>query len=229
MRACLSETGEKARGVSRASEATRAALIKAAVSVFSEHGFEGGSVRLITQRAEANQAAVNYHFGGKEGLYRAVLEAAADALEKESFLDAEELDRLPSEDALRLYLRQFLSPLVKRDRVSQYLRLFTWESVRPSAVFKSFVEARSPRIFRLAERVVRRFLPDDAPREEVAIRTIWLAQQPIFFVREAEILALSPFGMVFDAAAVERLVERLTRLSLAGLTGADRANNNPEW
>lgn len=214
------QTQDKARGVSRASEATRAALIKAAVTVFSGHGYEGGSVRLITQRAQANQAAINYHFGGKEGLYRAVLDAAADALEKESFLDAEQLDRLPPEEALRLYLRQFLSPLVKRDRVSQYLRLYTWESVRPSAVFKSFVEARPPRIFRLAERVVRRFLPEDAAREEIAIRSVWLAQQPIFFVREAEMLALAPFGMTFDAAGVERLVERLARLSLAGLRGA---------
>jgi AcrR family transcriptional regulator len=211
------ETQEKARGVSRASEATRAALIKAAVAVFSEHGYEGGSVRLITWRAEANQAAITYHFGGKEGLYRAVLEAAAEALEKESFIDSEELDSLPREDALRLYLRQFLSPLVKRDRVSQYLRLYTWESVRPSAVFKSFVATRPPRIFRLAERVVRRFLPADAPREEVAIRTIWLAQQPIFFMREAELLALAPHALAFDAAGVERLVERLAQLSLRGL------------
>ncbi len=212
------ETQEKTRGVSRAAEATRAALIKAATAVFSEHGYENGSVRLITQRAGANQAAINYHFGGKEGLYREVLEAAADALEKESFFDAEELDRLSPADALRLYLRQFLSPLVKRDRVSQYLRLYAWESVRPSAVFRRFVEARPPRIFRLAERVVRRFLPHDAPRDEVVLRAVWLAQQPIFFVRETELLSTSPFNMVFDREAVERLVERLAALALSGLS-----------
>jgi AcrR family transcriptional regulator len=214
------ETREKARNVSRASEATRAALIKAATAVFAETGYEGGSVRLITQRAEANQAAINYHFGGKDGLYREVLEAAADALEKESFLDAEELDALAPEDALRLYLRQFLSPLVKRDRVSRYLRLYMWEGVRPSAVFRSFVEARPPRIFVLAEQVARRFLSAEASREEIAVSTIWLAQQPIFFVRDAEMLALAPFGLSFDEAGVERLVDRLARLSLAGLTGS---------
>jgi AcrR family transcriptional regulator len=213
------ETQEKTRSVSRSTEATRAALIKAATAVFSEQGYDGGSVRLITQKAGANQAAINYHFGGKEGLYREVLHAAADALEKESFLDAEELDSLTPEAALRLYLRSFLSPLVKRDRVSQYLRLYTWESVRPSAVFKSFVEARPPRIFRLAERVVRRFLPEDAPREAVAIRTLWLAQQPIFFMREAELVAMLSSGMAFDAAGVELLVDTLASLSLAGLAG----------
>ncbi len=215
----MAETQEKTRNVSRAAETTRAALIRAATAVFAEHGYDGGSVRLITQRAEANQAAINYHFGGKEELYREVLEAAADALEKESFLDAEELDRLPPEDALRLYLRQFLSPLVKRDRVSQYMRIYTWESVRPSPVFKDFVAARPPRIFRLAERVVRRFLPADAGPEAIAIRTLWLAQQPIFFVREADLVAMMSSGLAFDAAGVERLVETLTALSLAGLRG----------
>ncbi|MBL1256440.1 TetR/AcrR family transcriptional regulator [Methylocystis sp. Sn-Cys] len=219
------EIQEKARGVTRAAEATRAALVAAATAVFAEHGYEGGSVRAITQRAGANQAAINYHFGGKEGLYRAVLETAADALEKESFLDAEELDQLPPADALRLYLRQFLSPLVKRDRVSQYLRLFAWEGVRPSAVFNNFFETRPLRIFQLAERVARRFLPDDAPRDEIMLRTLWLAQQPIFFVRETERLARPPFAMTFDQAGVERLVERLAALSLAGLTGAQTASS----
>jgi AcrR family transcriptional regulator len=214
------ETQEKARNVSRSTETTKAALVKAATAVFSEFGYDGGSVRLITQRASANQAAINYHFGGKEGLYREVLLAAAEALEKESFLDAEELDSLTPEAALRLYLRQFLSPLIKRDRVSQYLRLYTQESVKPSAVFKSFVESRPPRIFRLAELVVRRFLPADAPREEIAIRALWLAQQPIFFVREAELLALPPFAMIFDEQRLEQLVETLATLSLVGLADA---------
>jgi AcrR family transcriptional regulator len=59
--------------MSQAVETTRDGLIKAAIAVFSAKGFEGGSVREITQAANANQAAINYHFGGKEGLYREVL------------------------------------------------------------------------------------------------------------------------------------------------------------
>jgi AcrR family transcriptional regulator len=213
---------EHSRSQSRSTEPTKAALIKAALSVFADFGYDGGSVRLITQRADANQAAVNYHFGGKEGLYRAVLHAAADALEKESFLDAAELEARAPEEALRLYLRQFLSPLVKRDRVSQYLRIFAFEGVRPGPVFKEFVSARPPRIFRLAERVARRFLPADAASEAIALRALWLAQQPVFFVREAELLALPPFSLRFDEGGFERLVDTLTCLSLAGLKGADR-------
>lgn len=210
---------EQARAASRSTETTRAALIKAATSVFAEHGFDGGSVRLITQRAMANQAAVNYHFGGKDGLYREVLNAATRAFEENAFVDSEELDALSPEDALRRYLHQFLLPLVKRDRVSRYLRIFAWESVRPSETFSAFIAQSPPRIFRLAERVVKRFLPQDASAETVTFATLWLAQQPMFFVREAERLAKPPFSLKFDEDALERLVDALAALSLRGLAG----------
>jgi AcrR family transcriptional regulator len=211
---------DQARVASRSTETTRAALIKAATSVFAEYGYDGGSVRLITQRATANQAAVNYHFGGKDGLYREVLNAATRAFEENAFLDAEELDGLSPEDALRRYLHQFLLPLVKRDRVSRYLRIFAWESVRPSEVFSAFVAHSPPRIFLLAERVVRRFLPQDASAETVTFATLWLAQQPMFFVRDAERLAQPPFSLKFDEDALERLVDTLARFSLRGLGNA---------
>jgi AcrR family transcriptional regulator len=210
---------DQARVASRSTETTRAALIKAATSVFAEYGYDGGSVRLITQRAMANQAAVNYHFGGKDGLYREVLIAATRAFEENAFLDSEELDSLSPDDALRRYLHQFLLPLVKRDRVSRYLRIFAWESVQPSQVFSAFITNSPPRIFRLAERVVRRFLPQDASAETVTFATLWLAQQPMFFVREAERLAQPPFSLKFDDEALERLVDTLSALSLRGLAG----------
>ncbi|MGD9539833.1 TetR/AcrR family transcriptional regulator [Methylocystis sp.] len=210
---------DQARVASRTAETTRAALIKAATSVFAEYGYDGGSVRLITQRAMANQAAVNYHFGGKDGLYREVLIAATHAFEENAFLDSEELDSLSPDDALRRYLHQFLLPLVKRDRVSRYLRIFAWESVQPSQVFSAFITNSPPRIFRLAERVVRRFLPQDASAETVTFATLWLAQQPMFLVREAERLAQPPFSLKFDDEALERLVDTLSALSLRGLAG----------
>lgn len=55
-------------------EATRVRLLEAAGEVFAEVGFTHATVRDICQRAEANIAAVNYHFGGKQQLYHAALE-----------------------------------------------------------------------------------------------------------------------------------------------------------
>lgn len=51
---------------------TKQAVLEAALDVFAEHGYRDGSVAKICERAGANRAAVNYHFGSKENLYREV-------------------------------------------------------------------------------------------------------------------------------------------------------------
>jgi AcrR family transcriptional regulator len=48
-------------------------LIEAATLLFAESGFDGVGLREIAQKAKANLAMISYHFGGKEGLYEAVL------------------------------------------------------------------------------------------------------------------------------------------------------------
>lgn len=59
----------------RDSPDTRDRLLAAAAELFAEHGFRGTAVRDIAERAGANVAAANYHFGSKRGLYLAVLRA----------------------------------------------------------------------------------------------------------------------------------------------------------
>ena len=55
-------------------ENTKEKLFCAAINVFAEKGFDGATVRDICFRVGANVAAVNYYFGGKESLYRSILE-----------------------------------------------------------------------------------------------------------------------------------------------------------
>src|SRR6185312_13131755 len=60
----------------RPSEYTRSSIMKAAVALFAERGYDGTSIRAIVSKARVNQAAINYHFKGKEGLYFEVLKVA---------------------------------------------------------------------------------------------------------------------------------------------------------
>src|ERR1700730_10592486 len=121
--------------VTRVSKATREKIIKAAAHAFARDGYEGASVRAIVAEADVNQAAINYHFGSKEGLYRAVLQAALRALMKD---DEAPQDNLPREAALRRFVRRQLRPMTARDELSEYVRIFNWETLKPSPVFCKF-------------------------------------------------------------------------------------------
>lgn len=55
-------------------QSTSDRLLSAAIESFAEHGYAGTSIRTVTERAGANVAAVNYHYGDKAGLYRAAVE-----------------------------------------------------------------------------------------------------------------------------------------------------------
>jgi TetR/AcrR family transcriptional regulator, regulator of cefoperazone and chloramphenicol sensitivity len=49
---------------------TRKRLLEAASQMFAEKGYQGATINEICERAGTNVAAVNYHFGNKEALYR---------------------------------------------------------------------------------------------------------------------------------------------------------------
>jgi AcrR family transcriptional regulator len=62
---------------------TEQRLLEAAGEIFAEFGYRAATVRQICEKAGANIAAVNYHFGDKEKLYLAVLRSVPEAyLEK---------------------------------------------------------------------------------------------------------------------------------------------------
>ena len=63
-------------------DATREALVSAAIAAFSRDGFDAASTRAIAEAAGVPQALIGYHFRGKEGLYLAVFEHIAGELEK---------------------------------------------------------------------------------------------------------------------------------------------------
>src|SRR4051812_35854570 len=56
-------------------ERSRARLLEAALEEFADKGYAGARVDAIARRAGLNKQLISHHFGGKEGLYRAVMES----------------------------------------------------------------------------------------------------------------------------------------------------------
>lgn len=83
---------------------TRNMVLEAAGRVFAERGYAKSTSREICEKAGVNSAAINYYFGGKEGLYEEVLvEAHRQLVSLEELHAVMESGGAP-EDKLRAFL-----------------------------------------------------------------------------------------------------------------------------
>lgn len=202
--------------MARAADLTRNSLVKAATALFAEQGFDGASVRAIVTKARANQAAINYHFGGKDGLYLEVLKTAFEAFTRDES-DAPNDADVTREEALRRFIRQQLRPLLARDEIGRYLRIFAWETARPSKVLREAMATNATPFVARAVALVRRFMPAEASEQEAMCAAIWLMGQCNVFVRNREHFTQPPFALKIDEAFVDRLTNLVAGLALSGL------------
>jgi AcrR family transcriptional regulator len=202
--------------MTRPSEVTRERIMKAAERLFAERGYDGTSIRAIVAKARVNQAAINYHFDGKDGLYREVLRIAFRAMTEDQLGHAEEVKAMSREEALYAFIRRQLHPLMARDEFSRYMRIFNWETVRPTAVFRSLVSEEAAPFMGLAADLVQRFLPE-ADRRTLTVASIWLIGLCSIFLRNRETLAQPPVELVLDDSSVEWLAQLIGGWVVSGL------------
>jgi AcrR family transcriptional regulator len=202
--------------MTRPSEVTRERIMRAAERLFAESGYDGTSIRAIVAKAKVNQAAINYHFDGKDGLYREVLRVAFRALTEHQLEHAAELKSMSREEALSQFVRRQLQPLLGRDEYSRHMRIFNWETVQPTTVFRDLVAEEAAPFIGLAADLVRRFIPE-ADQRSVTVAAVWLLGQCSVFVRNREQLAQPPVSLVLDEAAVEWLSATISHWVVSGL------------
>jgi AcrR family transcriptional regulator len=71
-------------------EGTRGRILRTAIAEFSEKGYNGARVLTICRKSRANPRMIYHYFGGKDGLYVAVLEHVLGDLRREELkLDVE--------------------------------------------------------------------------------------------------------------------------------------------
>jgi AcrR family transcriptional regulator len=202
--------------VTRPSDITRERIMKAAERLFAERGYDATSIRAIVAKARVNQAAINYHFDGKDGLYREVLRAPFRALTEQQLEHADEMKAMSREAALTEFIRRQLRPLLGRDEYSRHMRILNWETVRPTAVFRKLLSEEAAPFMGLAVELVHRFQPEADQRTLVAA-AVWLLGQCSVFLRNREQLADPPLGLALDEEAVEWLAQLVSRWATGGL------------
>lgn len=125
--------------VARSDAETRERLLTAGTQLFAGRGLKDVTVREICRDARANVAAVNYHFGDKLGLYRAVLQLAIDRMHETTDLAREAGKGQPPEARLRTFISIFIRRLLD-DRTGTVHRLVTREMLDPTPALDAVTE-----------------------------------------------------------------------------------------
>jgi TetR/AcrR family transcriptional regulator, regulator of cefoperazone and chloramphenicol sensitivity len=119
-------------------------LIEAGLEIFGALNLEGATTRQLAERAGVNQAAIPYYFGGKEGLYLAVIEymlehKGARVLPVAGEIRHEMIGReLTPEEALALIRKLFstiISVLLEDQATTTWARIIVREQMQPTKAF----------------------------------------------------------------------------------------------
>jgi AcrR family transcriptional regulator len=204
-----------------ADRATRDRLLTTAARLFAERGFKAVTVREICRAARANVAAVNYHFAGKSGLYREVLQAAIEVMRATSDQAREAGEGLPPEERLRRYIGVSLHAIATHRASSWISRLIHREIADPTPAFDALVaHGMRPRVEALSSIVaeILECTPDDArvPRCVASIQAQWL-----LYVPNPIAARLRP-ALRLEPASIDLVTEHITEFSLAGIHAVGR-------
>ena len=201
---------------------TKDRILDVAEALFAERGFEATSLRAITAGAEVNLAAVNYHFGSKQELIRAVLERRVRPMNEERLrlLDACEAEADDGKPALESILGAFLKPPFEMCRHQNgggavIVRLFGRTYTEPSdELWKLFIEQFREVLERFVS-ALSRALPE-LPRRELFWRMHFMVATMIQTLADTRRLEVISNGEC-DPADLNATFERLVPFLAAGL------------
>jgi TetR/AcrR family transcriptional regulator len=129
--------------------------------LFAERGLHGVSIRELSQAAGASISMISYYFGGKEGLYAAVL--------AEQFACFEQIDEIRQQGADPLaVIEAYLRWTIARHRSHPHLlRFYTSELTNPTACFATVVSPAIGKVIRILAEIVDEGIERGIFRREV--------------------------------------------------------------
>lgn len=205
-------------------EHTRQRLLEAAIELFAELGYERASTRAIARRAGVSLPALQYYFGGKEGLYRACAEYITDDVRSRlspaaervrSVLERTDLTRAELLELLRAVTEPFLEGLAT-ERPESWALFFARAQGEHSVAFEAIFQQIGGRLLTTVMEILSRILGRPVSSPEVAIRAVVIVGQ-IALVRRARPIFLRALG--WPDFAGERL-QTLKQVLWQGITSS---------
>lgn len=141
---------------------TRERILGVAEMLFARHGFAGASLRQVTAAAKVNLAAVNYHFGSKDGLIEEVFRRRLDELNRERLAALANATNRPSatlEDVLDAFIRPALGQSLQAHGGGAFVRVLARAYAEHDERLRRFLSENYGHVLREFAVAFSRFLP----------------------------------------------------------------------
>ena len=203
---------------------TKARILDAAGNLIAQHGFAQTSNKAIAQAANVDLAAINYHFKGREGLYRAVLVEAHAHYIDEQFLIRLAESPIPPTQKLEVFFQTIIDRLVEKNL--WYSNVFIRELFSPNSSLLDFMQNEGMRKFQLIRQIISQAsgLDENHPAVLPCVLNV---------IAPCMMLIISNSNIPTPIAAISQmdtqyLVRHLTTFSMAGLQAIQALSTTEE-
>jgi TetR/AcrR family transcriptional regulator, regulator of cefoperazone and chloramphenicol sensitivity len=173
----------------------RQRLIDAGLEIFGTYNLEGATTRQLAEHAGVNQAAIPYYFGGKEGLYLAVIEHLfstnfAIVGPVVTTLQQELAKKKPTRDEALALLKKLLNTMLERvltrKASSTWARIVMREQMQPTQAFSLIYEKGIRRVHETVSMLLAIILEKKPTDRKVVLRSHMVVGQILIFLAGRE-------------------------------------------
>ncbi|MDD2670849.1 MAG: CerR family C-terminal domain-containing protein [Syntrophales bacterium] len=199
----------------------RERILEAAGEIFAECGYQKATVRDICGKAAVNLAAINYHFGDKENLYRETLRNAVFLSYQKYPPDGGATGADRPEDRLRAYIRSFLFRILDPGRSAWFGKIISREIIEPTPVLDSLIkEVFYPNFLRLVS-IIEDIVGRDKDPETVRFCAASILGQCLYFGNsKTRFFFLNKKR--FAPEKIEGITDHITRFSINALAAINK-------
>ena len=198
-------------------------ILDAAERLFMAHGFDGTSMRMVTAEAAVNLAAVNYHFGSKEGLMQAVFRRRLAWLNSERLRLLDEMEVEARGKPLRpsRILEAFFGTLLAIGEDDArggivFLKLLGRTLTEPAEFIRAYFADEYAEVVERYKAALYRAIPD-TPKEEIAWRFHFMLGATSYAIAGTDTLSVVGGMDIGPDNGPDLLCRRLMPFLLGGL------------
>lgn len=216
-------------GMAKNTQDTKRRILETATEMFGNSGFKATTVREICKLAGTNVSAINYYFGDKEGLYRAVLEdIMSTGYDKYPPDEGLTSDTSP-EKRLYAFIRSFLKRILGGDTIpghEAHRRLLMRELCDPSPALDWIIEEHVRPNKEILISIISDLLEPNADIKTVGLCALSVIGQCLHYGHSRPIINRVADEYMADIENVEDLAEHISRFSLGGIKKIKEPRDN---